>query len=214
MNRLRYLDGLRGIAAIAVAIFSHFMFFTQPFRPEARSAGAPFYEILGPLYNYSWFAVDVFFVISGMVFAHVYGGRLPSAAVFALRRFARLYPLHLLTLVATAILAGLFAALYGRTPFGEDESAWLFLLNVLFIQYGVVNEVYSFNTPAWSLSVEAVMYALFFLSVRSRRPVMWAWAWCAVGAAVLLSEVGWHHWPLLNDSITRGLVGFFGGVLI
>jgi peptidoglycan/LPS O-acetylase OafA/YrhL len=214
MKRLHYLDGLRGIAALLVATFSHYKFFVQPFNADAAPVSAPAFDLLWPIYEYSWFAVDIFFVISGLVFAHVYAARLPSASLFALRRFARLYPLHLVTLLAAAILAATFVHLHGRPPVGAEDTPWRFVMNLLFIQYGVLDEVYSFNTPVWSLSVEAVMYVLFFFAARSQRLVLWSVALCALGAAIILSRLTWHHWPLFNASMARGLIGFFGGVLI
>ncbi len=56
---------------------------------------------LPPFANISLW-VDFFFVLSGFVIAHAYLDRLRTGlglGTFMVRRFARLYPLHLFTLI-------------------------------------------------------------------------------------------------------------------
>jgi peptidoglycan/LPS O-acetylase OafA/YrhL len=90
------LDGLRGIAAVGVMIF-HFNYF---FLPQAALAGAlPF---MRPILDHLYLGVDLFFLMSGFVMAHVYGQKLASNwraywRGFAVMRFARIYPLFALT---------------------------------------------------------------------------------------------------------------------
>ncbi len=59
-KRIPSLDGLRGIAALAIMLF-HFNIF---FVPQARF----------PALGHAYLAVDLFFLLSGLVMAHVYGG--------------------------------------------------------------------------------------------------------------------------------------------
>jgi peptidoglycan/LPS O-acetylase OafA/YrhL len=68
VDRVPSLDGLRGIAAIAVMSF-HFNIF---FLPQARLSGVM------PLLNRAYLAVDLFFLLSGFVMTHVYGRSLAS----------------------------------------------------------------------------------------------------------------------------------------
>jgi len=62
-RRVPSLDGLRGLAAIAVMEF-HFSIF---FLPQARLSD------IFPYLGRAYLAVDLFFLISGFVMAHVYG---------------------------------------------------------------------------------------------------------------------------------------------
>ena len=87
-NRLDHLDGIRGVAAFCV-MMGHIRW------PSALATLPPFHTIS------LW--VDFFFVLSGFVIAHVYLDRLAGGMpvlAFMGRRFARLYPLHLLMLLA------------------------------------------------------------------------------------------------------------------
>jgi len=79
--RLARLDGLRGLAALGVMLchiaFYHPVIAALPFRPG---------PVLGWIATSGWSLVDLFFVLSGYVFAHVYGApgllRRPGAAGF------------------------------------------------------------------------------------------------------------------------------------
>ena len=96
-ERLVYLESLRGFAAIAVALFhfSNSSFLTEnPFIHNAETM------------------VDFFFVLSGFVIAYNYFDRivdLSSLVDFQVKRFWRLYPLHLVCLLG---FLGLEAAQY------------------------------------------------------------------------------------------------------
>src|ERR1700676_1256947 len=97
-RRVPSLDGLRGIAAIAVMLF-HFNIF---FLPQARL----------PFVGRAYLAVDLFFMLSGFVMAHVYGRLLASswrvhALLFARARFARLYPLFAVTTLGMLVIFAL-----------------------------------------------------------------------------------------------------------
>ena len=211
---LAYLDSLRGIAALGVAAFWHYQQFSSisqsgypPFSASPLFGVPPFHS----LYNYGYLFVDLFFMISGVVFGHVYGAAIAERRIgfarFAWLRFARLYPLHLLTLLLAGGLAWLFHAYTGRFPTHEYNDARHFIANLLFLQVvpGLCRGL-SFNAPAWSLSTEAMMYGLFFIVAAAGR---------ARTVAPLLVGLGLAGWLCGGDlAFMRGLVGFFGGLLI
>lgn len=178
---------------------------------------APFWSFLPLqlLYRYGLACVDLFFVLSGIIFAHKYVGIISNGQLSGVRffrlRFARLYPLHLVSLLIVAVLVYCYSRKFGSYPIYGDNDLKHFLLNLFFVQHGVVDLAYSFNGPAWSLSVEAVMYLLFWLTCRqSARLVLWV-ALCLIGISAIVLAL---PWPLLNDSIGRGLLGFFSGCLL
>ena len=82
-SRFHVLDAWRGIAALLVAL-------------ERLHAHGVFYSL--PFVRNSYLFVDFFFVLSGFVIAHAYADKITdarSALTFALRRFGRLWPLHI-----------------------------------------------------------------------------------------------------------------------
>jgi peptidoglycan/LPS O-acetylase OafA/YrhL len=160
---LRMLTALRAFAALLVVLF-HF---------AARTA--PGSVLHTTLIGNGQLGVDVFFVLSGFILAHVYLARV-AAEKFALGEFltarlARLYPMHLVMLVAAAangwlaLRHGLSLDVYGP-PLGLDPETGggygLHLIaNLLLLQaWGTVNGHY-FNPVAWSISAEACAYLLF-----------------------------------------------------
>ena len=110
--------------------------------------------------------VALFFVLSGFVLTWSYKPA-DGAKKFYLRRFARVYPLHLFFFaLALAILV-----LTQKSP-----SACATISNLILLQAWVPNwdYIFSVNAVSWSLSCEAFFYActplmLYWLSHRSER---------------------------------------------
>jgi peptidoglycan/LPS O-acetylase OafA/YrhL len=150
---LATLTSLRFFAALWVVLY-HFL----DQLPEGIAG------FLVPL-HYGPRAVDFFFILSGFILAHVYqpsieAGRF-SLRSFYVKRFARLYPVHLAML---ALVIGLFFA--ARLAGMEIHSAgkydfsrlWMHLLAVhAWFRHGTN----SFNIPSWSISAEFFAYLLF-----------------------------------------------------
>ena len=94
---IREIDALRGLAALGVSAVFHIGYAVGTYRTGPLD-GLPFFTWL---HDEGWTLVDLFFVISGFIFAHVYldaAGKLRegvTARDFFVARFARLYPLHL-----------------------------------------------------------------------------------------------------------------------
>ena len=220
-DRLVYLDALRGLSALAIAIFWHYQTLGAPTQTNAPIfTDGPLYTapIVGLLYRYGYVAVDFFFLISGLVFHHVYERQIAAGVVSARRffgwRFSRLYPLHFLTLCVTAILVWTYHGLTGRFPIPTYpwNDAYHFLLNLLFLQKGFFDRGFSFNSPTWSLSVEAFLYAWFFIAARRRVADWTVFLFVLIGLAIWIS--GRRDMFILNGEISRGIVGFFVGMLI
>ena len=99
-ERLQYLDGLRGIAILAVVLFHAF----------ARWPGlvpTPYGDRYASLFGWGWLGVELFFLISGFVICMTLD-RCDSFGQFMGRRWLRLFPTMLvasLVIFATAPLA-------------------------------------------------------------------------------------------------------------
>lgn len=209
-KRLSALDGLRGIAALGVAIFWHY----QHFAPASYPFAAKAYW----LYHYGESLVDLFFVLSGFIFCHVYKQRILDRSIafgtFATLRLSRLYPLQLVTLALVAVLQSVRHLTQGSFFVYQSNDVYHVILNVLFIQNGWLGTDYSFNAPSWSVAVEIMAYLVFFailFALRNRTAYLFGFALVAVGAlAVRTSQI---DGPLLNGQTSRALIGFFVGCL-
>jgi peptidoglycan/LPS O-acetylase OafA/YrhL len=159
---LTTLTPLRGIAALLVVIFHSnlmLMSFIPPFAPHVITA--------------AWLWVDFFFVLSGFIISYVYGDsfrdslRASSYWKYIRARIARVYPLHLVTLIfclGCAIIVVQYAD--GLAPFFADMlSPWSAIPSLLFAQSFGFYISAPLNSPSWSLSTEWWMYMIFPLLV-------------------------------------------------
>lgn len=208
-QNLVYLDVYRGLAALAV-VGLH---------------GVPFLGDWWPRSGY--IAVDFFFLISGMVIARSYDGRLGdrslSAAAFVRLRVIRFYPIYLAGAVGAYLVA--VAAFYtGReTMFGGvGEMTGVLALTLAFIPHkvGEVGTIFALNAPYWSLFFELLINIAFV----ALWPVLKGWRLTVfvILATFGLILAGWsigsleggHSWETLHVGVARVTFSFFAGVWI
>jgi peptidoglycan/LPS O-acetylase OafA/YrhL len=209
-ERLHSLDGLRGIAALAVVLWHWQHFFFTGARPGAVDLSSlPLAQVLHPFYTHGYLAVDLFFALSGFVFHFLYERRVASQDIdgwrFGLLRFSRLYPLHLVTLVMVAILQLMMLRMHGQFFVYPNNDSWSFLLNLCMASSWGLENGYSFNGPAWSVSVEVLLYVMFFIGCRlgmTRAPML-------LGMIVLGLFISWKIYLPLG----RGIASFYVGGL-
>jgi len=213
-SRFYSLDVLRGMAALSVVLW-HWQSFFLPLNKQ----GAPFFieqqpmfEFLYVFYQKGYEAVSLFFCLSGFILFWLYSERIAekslSPGAFAVLRLSRLYPLHFATLLFVA--AGQF--IYTRTtktyfvyPFNDTYD---FFLNLFFASAWGLEKGNSFNAPVWSVSVEILLYAFFFVFCqyfnRTFRAVL-----CAIFVGHLLHIIDDAY--SLEDFIALGVRNFFIG---
>ena len=144
------LDGVRGIAALAVMMFhiAWWPHFGRPF-PSA------------------YLAVDLFFALSGFVVAHAYSPRLSQGMSpwgFLRLRVVRLWPLYALGLaVGVAAVIGFRLAhdqAVGAPSLAKHLGFHLLFLPLL-IGGAMSGQLFPFNGPSWSLSFEVLINAVY-----------------------------------------------------
>ncbi|EJN08091.1 putative acyltransferase [Herbaspirillum sp. YR522] len=160
--RIHELDGLRGMLALMVVCYHLY--------GSLASVRDLLHDRLVIL-TQAWYAVDVFFLMSGFVMMHVYGKAFSQGAGlkaffrFMWARVARLYPVHVFAM--TAMLLIMLPVLYrqpelyawqGRYSLGAYVGSLLML-------HGPWIDYRSWNYPAWSISAEWHAYLLFPLMV-------------------------------------------------
>lgn len=154
-ERLRYLDGLRGLSILLVVCF-HFLGPSEILPFKDRYAG--FF-----LFREGWVGVEMFFLISGFVIFLTLQ-RCSTFLEFMGRRWRRLFPLMLVT---TMLLPAFFIG--GRIPMPAGELSWANLLPGLtfihpsFYQVATGLPVQSIDGVFWTLYTEMAFYVLFGL---------------------------------------------------
>ena len=206
------LDGLRGVAALAVVTF-HFM---EWIYTDASK------NFIG----HGFLAVDFFFCLSGFVIGYAYDDRLAKMGIleFFKSRLIRLHPL-----VVAGSMLGLLAFLFD--PFVGHPALYstgkiilTFVCSVLLIPLPVIADrgfnLFSFNAPSWSLFWEYIAnIAYAFVLYRVRRSYLLllmgisAIAICYVSYRSGNLLGGWSG-PTFWDGCARISYSFLAGLLI
>jgi peptidoglycan/LPS O-acetylase OafA/YrhL len=185
-GRAAGLDGLRGIAALAVFAV-HIWIYTAPERPPRET-----------LLDFAVFelrlVVLLFFVLSGLLlfrdFARATIARSGAAEVrgYALRRVARVLPAYYVALAATFALLGGAGESGGVRPV-ERSDAWLFLV---FGQNYSEGTLVRLNPVTWTLCLEVAFYALLPLLGWAAYRLGTARRVGALLAALVALGIGWN----------------------
>ena len=206
------LDGLRGIAAIAIVTF-HFM-------------EVVYSDYSKNFIGHGFLAVDFFFCLSGFVIGYAYDDRISKIGFleFFKSRLIRLYPLVILGSVIGLLgfLLDPFIAQAGLYSVGKLFV--FFVSSILLIPYPVMAQrafnLFSFNAPAWSLFWEYVaniVYA-FILYKISRRFLLSLTLLAAAGLCFVCYRAGslMGGWAGQNfwDGCARISYSFLAGLLV
>lgn len=163
--RFHSIDLIRGLAAASILVF-HFKNFAAgggslSRLPQALD-GVSLLQGMSAIRNYGSWAVMLFWMLSGFVFMNVYGSRRPGWWQFWVNRIARLYPLHLLTLLVILALQVLAIRQFGHWLIFPADSALEFAKQLFFASAWLGDQHHSFNGPIWSVSVEVLIYLCFY----------------------------------------------------
>jgi peptidoglycan/LPS O-acetylase OafA/YrhL len=137
------------------------------------------------------------------------------------KRLARVYPVHLFTLIA--IFAIYLAAKKAGQTVGSPDQYQLKSLpaNLLMLHAWIPNLTPSFNIPSWSISAEFFAYLTFpvfaALILRKGSTVIWlAVSFVLVGAAVALARFAFDVdvFRMIAMSVVRIVPLFFLGIVL
>lgn len=157
------VDAWRGVAAFMV-VYSHFWAFSDQDWPFLRMM---------------FTGVDLFFVLSGFVFAPYFAGRPLSLMAFAFRRLFRIYPAFVLALA-------LYVALKWQA--GHELLYLKEHLTFTFLQSRAM--AFYYNPPFWSLPAEVAFYVMLPMMVWALHVGSTGSAWGRRFVALLIAALG------------------------
>jgi peptidoglycan/LPS O-acetylase OafA/YrhL len=210
--RFTVLDSMRGLGCLQVVMF-HF----------SNAVSAPWNSHW--LYRNSWISLDFFFVLSGFVIAYIYAGKLRdmrSTLGFAVRRFGRIWPLHISMLtVLVAFIGFLNLAMphpeWMTIKLTDGPFSYMSLITEFFLlnSVGIWNQNF-WNGAAWSVGAELDVYVIFavlcLLAGRALIAAAIAMVVVALGAMAIWSPD--YLWTSATLGIFRCMAGFFTGVIV
>jgi len=170
-----------------------------------------FYSIenqqLNHFFGYAYFSVDIFFILSGFILFKIYEKiNLKNTPSFYLKRFLRIFPLHLFSLIVlTAIV------IY---PSFQFEFNIDYLSSILLLQ--AFNEIHAINNPpSWSISIELICYFLFPFILFSTNKVSGRSLIIQIFLVILASLLTQQYYRGETTglgAVFRGISGFLLGV--
>ena len=215
-QRFYLLDLTRTVAALCVVLqhYQHFYFLSYNVFPENFTRSQqPFYFLLKDFYSFGSVAVQFFFTLSGFIFFFIYNRliyeRKISLKNYFILRISRLYPLHILTLIAVMLLQFLYYYLNNKYFIHDSNTFENFILHLFLIQEWRLNTEWSFNAPSWSISVEILLYIFFFfisfIGVVKFSKVLFTFLFLFVLQAILQPKL---------QNISVGLLCFYSGGIV
>ncbi len=205
-SQFTYFNALKIIGAIIIAFFLHFQDHFLLYLSEKNPFTGIFYflSIEGHCF------VEMFFVLSGILFSFVYQPKIIqglSFKAFIKKRSLRLFPLT----VFTTLTAYGFNLLLYQDNFefwGKNTIQNMFCDTFLLTK--IINTNPYLNGPVWYISVLMVCYILGFVFTKYKSSVLFFLA-IFIGACIQYFKL---NYPFLNIDIARGLLSFFTGVTI
>ncbi len=149
---IKPLTSLRFFFALMV-FFSHIQFIEADDVILTKLYKSIFYE--------GYLGVSFFFMLSGFILSFAYKNKLTQYKIsykeFLIARIARIYPLHLFTLLIAIPLS--------LSGFFTSQVLWIgkLIINMFLLQSFIPSSsiFFSFNSPSWSISNEMFFYILF-----------------------------------------------------
>lgn len=170
-DKLLGLEALRFVAAFAVLIWHYRHFAYVGGGPvDLVLDQLPLYGLFQPFYEAGRAGVWVFWCISGFIFFWRYRDGIAQRAMpgwtFFVLRLSRLYPLHVVTLLAVAALQAVYFRQHGFFFVYQNNDVFHFILQIFMASKWGFEVDDSFNGPIWSISVEVLVYIAFFILLR------------------------------------------------
>lgn len=169
ITKILGIEVVRFLSAFAVLIwhYQHFAFGSSaPFVTEDQ----PFFSIFTIMYKYGLHGVQIFWALSGYIFFWKYRETIAQGRIggkkFSILRFSRLYPLHIVTLILVAVLQLIYFGKNGNYFIYAHNDLRHFFLQIFMASDWGFEAGNSFNGPIWSVSIEILVYLVFFLGLK------------------------------------------------
>ncbi len=167
-----------------------------------------------------YLGVGFFFILSGYILSHVYSSALSdknfNTIQFYINRIARIYPMHLLTLIIAIPLSLKLL----------DSSVWewisRFFENMFLLQsfIPIRSHYFSFNMVSWSISNELFFYLLFpfllkFITKLNNKKIYIFTGFICISILVSMFAIkdAYHHFLFYINPFVR-LADFIVGIII
>jgi peptidoglycan/LPS O-acetylase OafA/YrhL len=194
VKRLAELDGLRGLAAIAVVLYHYFYHYDGIYGHQFN---------VPEVFRLGFYGVHLFFMVSGFVIYWTIS-RSEKPLDFIWSRFSRLYPPFWTALVFTFVVVAIFSL-----P-GREATTSTFLLNFfMFHEYFGVKHV---DGVYWTLTLELAFYfwvlTIFCLGQIKRIEYIMI-IWIIIASVVSFNVLGLQLSPVFKKFLLLDYISLF-----
>ena len=213
-NELYFLDILKFFAAISIAVLlhynDHFLPFLKQENPLKNNAILYFLSIN------SYIFVEMFFIISGMLFVKAYMEKIQNGLSFFSffsNRIRRIYPLLIIT--------SLYMYIANYILFEKTNTLWScgtlelkeLILDIIFAGKSILFMPKTLNGPIWYIGVLMLCYLLAYFITKFFKKY---YIYCFLLLVIFGLFMNFHQnqYVLFNYDIARGLISFFNGSLL
>ena len=222
-SNLNFLNLLKIISACIIAFFLHWNYHFIQFlginiKSSILSSRIFLFLLRGPI---GYMSVELFFIISGFLFAYVYIPRIIKKEYtfddFIFKKFIRIMPLVVLTSFICYILAFITRIndiKCWSTFCGNNINIISLVYDFLFSGSHVINNNLSLNGPIWYINVLLVCYVLAYgisyIYIHFSNKIIFIFP---IVLGIIIFETGWQF-PFLTLSTARGYIAFFEGIIL
>lgn len=215
-NSFAYFTILKFLGALLIAVFLHYndhfltyLYTENPFDPKS---------IWFLFSRKSYVFVEMYFILSGILFAYAYEERIQnglSLKEFFINRVKRLYPLVIVTTLymylANYFLYRATGTLYSCGTLKVSDLLFDLFLAGKCIFHGAK----TLNAPIWYVSVLMLCYLIAFVQnkLSKNKTVLFCFSFLTLLVGLLM-RFDKKQYPFWNEDVARGLIAFFAGLLL
>ena len=213
-NTISYFNILKFIGAICVGIILHYNDHLLPY----LNVENPFkHYFLWYLSHNSFLFVEMFFIISGILFARVYlkkiiGGM--NFLEFFKKRVLRVMPLVVITSFVMYVANFILFKYNGTFWSCGTLSIWDLFVDIVCAGKAIFNTANTLNGPIWYINVLLLCYIIAYYVVGLYKKYSNKFIFIIpiiLGVMIRYSKVSFLIW---NESVARGLIAFFLGIMV
>lgn len=208
-QRLKTIQALRGIAAMAV-VLSHYRLYLHQ--------NEIYKNLWDGLLGWGIVGVDIFFVISGFIMAYTtvnHPASIESSKNFILNRIIRIVPNYYLFLFLSFLFGGAMSIFHYEDKTQDLISAVSFMVYIPNIAPYYMDINHGIYPVRWTLNYEFYFYIVFSICLLFKYRFAILFTWCLLAIAVI--PVFYGNAPTLEASgyeVKTALYGFLSNPLI
>ena len=213
-NDLAFLNIFRFVGSVFVACFLHFYDHTLLYLTQFQRFSN---GILNLIATDSFIFVEMFFMISGILFSLNYKDKIASGTLtfgkFMKKRVLRLWPCIIASTIVMYILNVIYYANFNTLfRFGTLRLSRLIMDISVFNTTLFGADEASLNAPIWYIGVLMLCYVIaYFIAKKSKKVGYFYALFIFIGVALLYKNT---TYIIFNTYVARGLFSFFLGALV